>query len=86
MTLGAMEAHGVQQALVAPPLLAALAEHPLRFVLRPVRAAHGRLRRSAGRRALEQAAAERLDCLVGQGYGMTEASRSSPSARSRTRR
>ncbi|MET0683788.1 MAG: AMP-binding protein [Solirubrobacteraceae bacterium] len=72
--LRAMEAHGVQQALVAPPLLAALAHHPLvssvdLSALRTV----GSGGAPAGA-ALEQAVAERLDCFVGQGYGITEAS------------
>jgi acyl-CoA synthetase (AMP-forming)/AMP-acid ligase II len=72
--LRAMEAHGVQQALAAPPLLAALAHHPLvsSFDLSALRTV-GSGGAPAGA-ALEQAVAERLDCLVGQGYGMTEAS------------
>ena len=72
--LRAMEAHGVQQALVAPPLLAALAHHPLvsSFDLSALRIV-GSGGAPAGA-ALEQAAADRLDCLVGQGYGLTEAS------------
>ena len=67
--LRAMEAHRVQQALVAPPLLAALAHHPLvsSFDLSALRTV-GSGGAPAGA-ALEQAAAERLDCLVGQGYG-----------------
>ena len=47
--LRAMETHGVQQALVAPPLLAALATTE-RLVVRPVRAAHRRQRRGTRRR------------------------------------
>ncbi len=72
--LRAMETHGVQQALVAPPLLAALAHHPLvsSFDLSALRTV-GSGGAPAGA-ALEQAVAERLDCLVGQGYGITEAS------------
>jgi acyl-CoA synthetase (AMP-forming)/AMP-acid ligase II/S-adenosylmethionine/arginine decarboxylase-like enzyme len=72
--LQAMETHGVQQALAAPPLLAALAHHPRvsSFDLSALRTV-GSGGAPAGA-ALEQAVAERLDCLVGQGYGMTEAS------------
>jgi acyl-CoA synthetase (AMP-forming)/AMP-acid ligase II len=72
--LRAMETHGVQQALVAPPLLAALAHHPrvAAFDLSALRTV-GSGGAPAGA-ALEKAVAERLDCLVGQGYGMTEAS------------
>jgi acyl-CoA synthetase (AMP-forming)/AMP-acid ligase II len=73
VALRAMETHAVQQALVAPPLLGALAHHPLAssfdlFALRTL----GSGGAPAGA-ALEQAAAERLACRVGQGYGMTEA-------------
>jgi acyl-CoA synthetase (AMP-forming)/AMP-acid ligase II len=72
--LRAMETHGVQQALVAPPLLAALARHPRvsSFDLSALRTV-GSGGAPAGA-ALEQAVAERLDCQVGQGYGLTEAS------------
>jgi acyl-CoA synthetase (AMP-forming)/AMP-acid ligase II len=72
--LRAMETHGVQHALVSPPLLAALAHHPRvsSFDLSALRTV-GSGGAPAGA-ALEQAVAERLDCLVGQGYGMTEAS------------
>jgi acyl-CoA synthetase (AMP-forming)/AMP-acid ligase II len=72
--LRAMQAHQVRQALVAPPLLAALAHHPLvsSFDLSALRIV-GSGGAPAGA-ALEQAAADRLDCLVGQGYGLTEAS------------
>ena len=71
--LRAMETHRVQQALVAPPLLAALAHHPrvASFDLSALRTV-GSGGAPAGA-ALEQAVAERLGCLVGQGYGITEA-------------
>jgi acyl-CoA synthetase (AMP-forming)/AMP-acid ligase II len=71
--LRAMEAHHVSQALVAPPLLAAFAHHPAvaSFDLSALRVlGSGGAPATA---ALERAAAERLACLVGQGYGMTEA-------------
>ena len=58
---------------MAPPLLAALAHHPAvaRFDLSALRlVGSGGAPASA---ALEQAVADRLGCLVGQGYGMTEA-------------
>jgi len=72
--LRAMETHGVQQAIVAPPLLAALAHHPSvsSFDLSALRTV-GSGGAPAGA-ALEQAVAARLGCLVGQGYGITEAS------------
>ena len=71
--LRAMETYGVQQAVVAPPLLAALAHHPSvsSFDLSALRTV-GSGGAPAGA-ALEQAVAQRLDCLVGQGYGITEA-------------
>ncbi len=71
--LRAMEAQGVSQALVAPPLLTALARHPAvaSYDLSALRMlGSGGAPASA---ALERAAAERLGCVVGQGYGMTEA-------------
>ena len=71
--LGALETHRVSHALVAPPVLALLAHHPLvdSFDLSALRTlGSGGAPASA---ALERAVADRLGCLVGQGYGMTEA-------------
>jgi acyl-CoA synthetase (AMP-forming)/AMP-acid ligase II len=71
--LGALETHRVSHALVAPPVLALLAHHPLvaSFDLSALRTLGcGGAPASA---ALESAAADRLGCVVGQGYGMTEA-------------
>jgi acyl-CoA synthetase (AMP-forming)/AMP-acid ligase II len=72
--LAAMQAHRVSQALVAPPLLTALARHPAvaTFDLSALRVlGSGGAPASP---ALVRAAADRLGCVVGQGYGMTEAS------------
>jgi acyl-CoA synthetase (AMP-forming)/AMP-acid ligase II len=70
--LRAMEAHGVAMALVPPPLVAALVHHPMvgsfdLSSLQTLGCGGAPLAES-----LERAAAERLGCLVGQGYGMTE--------------
>ena len=67
-----MQEHRVEHALVAPPLLAALARHPIvdRFDLSALT-----LLGSGGAPldpALERAAAQRLGCMVGSGYGITE--------------
>ena len=73
VTLRAMAEHRVDQALVAPPLLAAFARHPLVD-------AHDlselTLLASGGAPldpSLERAAAERVGCIVASGYGITEA-------------
>jgi acyl-CoA synthetase (AMP-forming)/AMP-acid ligase II len=71
--LRAIEQHRISQMLVPPPVLAALAHHPLvdSFDLSSLRVVG-----SGGAPAsaeLERAAASRLGCLVAQGYGMTEA-------------
>jgi acyl-CoA synthetase (AMP-forming)/AMP-acid ligase II len=71
--LAALETQRVAHALVAPPVLALLARHPrvASFDLSALRTlGSGGAPASA---ALERAAADRLGCLVGQGYGMTEA-------------
>ena len=72
-TLRAMEEHGVDQALVAPPLLAALAHHPVvdGFDLSALT-----LLGSGGAPldpGLERAAGERSPASSAQGYGITEA-------------
>jgi acyl-CoA synthetase (AMP-forming)/AMP-acid ligase II len=71
--LGALETHRVAHALVSPPVLGLLANHPLvaSFDLSALRTlGSGGAPASA---ALERAVADRLGCVVGQGYGMTEA-------------
>ena len=71
--LRAMAEHRVTHALVSPPLLTALARHPLvdAFDVSALRTlGSGGAPADA---ALERTASERLGCIVGQGYGMTEA-------------
>ena len=61
-----------RQVLIPPPVLGS--SRAIRVVdsVRPVVAAGRRLRRRAAGAELERAAAERLGCIVGEGYGMTE--------------
>jgi acyl-CoA synthetase (AMP-forming)/AMP-acid ligase II len=71
--LRAIEHHGISQMLVPPPVLTALAHHPVvdSFDLSSLRVVG-----SGGAPAtaeLERTVAARLGCLVAQGYGMTEA-------------
>jgi acyl-CoA synthetase (AMP-forming)/AMP-acid ligase II len=71
--LRAIEEHRISQVLVPPPVLAALASHPLvdGFDLSSLEVVGcGGAPATA---ELERTAAERLGCLVAQGYGMTEA-------------
>ena len=65
--------HRISHMLLPPPVLGALAHHPLvdSFDLSSLRVIG--VRRRAGEAELERAVAERLGCIVGQGYGMTEA-------------
>jgi acyl-CoA synthetase (AMP-forming)/AMP-acid ligase II len=71
--LAAIETHRVTQTVVVPPVLIALAKHPAvdRYDLSSLRWI-GCGAAPAGPE-LEQAVADRLGCVVGQGYGMTEA-------------
>jgi acyl-CoA synthetase (AMP-forming)/AMP-acid ligase II len=71
--LAAIQAHRVTQTVVVPPVLLALAKHPVvdRYDLSSLRFI-GCGAAPAGPE-LEQAVADRLGCVVGQGYGMTEA-------------
>ena len=75
-TLRAMQEHGVDQALVAPPLLAALAHHPIVDVASTspsLRTARER-RRARWTPGSSSAAAERLRrASSAPGYGITEA-------------
>ena len=72
-TLGAMQDHRVEQALVAPPLVAAFARHPVvdRYDLSALT-----LLGSGGAPLdpeLERTGAARLGCMVASGLGITEA-------------
>jgi acyl-CoA synthetase (AMP-forming)/AMP-acid ligase II len=72
--LAILQDYRVARAAVVPPIVLALAKHPLvdRFDLSALRfIGSGAAPLSA---ELEQACARRLDCVVGQGYGLTEAS------------
>ena len=72
-TLRAMQEHRVDQALVAPPLLAALVNHP---VVDGYDLSSLTLLGSGGAPldpGLERAAGERFACVVGSGYGISEA-------------
>jgi acyl-CoA synthetase (AMP-forming)/AMP-acid ligase II len=72
--LRVLQDHRVERAYVAPPIVVALAKHPLvdKFDLSSVSLVF------SGAAPLDenlaQACARRLDCNVNQGYGMTEAS------------
>ena len=71
--LATIERHGITQMLVPPPVLGALARHPIvdRFDLSSLRVIG--VGGAAASAELERAVEERLGCFVGQGYGMTEA-------------
>jgi acyl-CoA synthetase (AMP-forming)/AMP-acid ligase II len=71
--LRTIERHGISQMLVPPPVLGALAHHPLvdSFDLSSLRMIG--VGGAASTAELERAVEDRLGCMVGQGYGMTEA-------------
>jgi acyl-CoA synthetase (AMP-forming)/AMP-acid ligase II len=72
-TLGAIQEHRVDQALAAPPLVAALVNHP---VVAEYDLSSLTLVGSGGAPldpGLERAAGERFRCQIGSGYGITEA-------------
>jgi acyl-CoA synthetase (AMP-forming)/AMP-acid ligase II len=71
--LRTIEQHRVSQVLIPPPVLGALAQHPLvdSFDLSSLRVVG--VGGAPATAELERAAMDRLGCLVGQGYGMTEA-------------
>jgi acyl-CoA synthetase (AMP-forming)/AMP-acid ligase II len=72
--LQALERHGVTRAFLVPPILLALAKHPLvdQFDLSKVECI---VSAAAPLGAdVAEAVAQRLGCVVKQGYGMTEAS------------
>jgi acyl-CoA synthetase (AMP-forming)/AMP-acid ligase II len=69
-----LQDHRVTLAFVVPPILLALAKHPLvdRFDLSALRFINSAAAPLGGE--LEQACGKRLDCVVGQAYGLTETS------------
>jgi acyl-CoA synthetase (AMP-forming)/AMP-acid ligase II len=72
--LGILQDHRVSLAFLVPPIVLALAKHPLvdRFDLSALRfLGSGAAPLGA---ELEEACGKRLDCVVGQGYGLTETS------------
>jgi acyl-CoA synthetase (AMP-forming)/AMP-acid ligase II len=71
--LRTIERHRITHILVPPPVLGALAHHPLvgSHDLSSLRLIG--VGGAASPAELERAVAERLGCIVGQGYGMTEA-------------
>jgi acyl-CoA synthetase (AMP-forming)/AMP-acid ligase II len=72
--LAILQDYRVSRAAVVPPIVLALTKHPLvdRFDLSPLRfVLSGAAPLSA---ELEEACARRLDCVIGQGYGLTETS------------
>jgi acyl-CoA synthetase (AMP-forming)/AMP-acid ligase II len=71
--LRTIERQRISQMLVPPPVLGALASHPLvdAFDLSSLRVIG--VGGAPSTAELERAVADRLGCLVGQGYGMTEA-------------
>ena len=66
--------HGVQRAYLVPPIVLALAKHPLvdQFDLSALKYLNSGAAPMA--RELEESCAARIGCVVRQGYGMTEAS------------
>jgi acyl-CoA synthetase (AMP-forming)/AMP-acid ligase II len=72
--LGLLQEHRITRAYVAPPIVLALAKHPMvdKFDLSSLKSVFsGAAPLDAG---LERACGERLDCEVMQGWGLTEAS------------
>jgi acyl-CoA synthetase (AMP-forming)/AMP-acid ligase II len=69
-----LQDYRVSRAAVVPPIVLALAKHPLvdRFDLSALRFLNSAAAPLSAE--LEQACAKRLDCIVGQGYGLTETS------------
>jgi acyl-CoA synthetase (AMP-forming)/AMP-acid ligase II len=72
--LGAIQEHGVTFAHLVPPILLALAKHPLvdKYDLSSLEGIMSGAAPLGGE--LAQAVEERLGCVVGQGYGLTETS------------
>jgi acyl-CoA synthetase (AMP-forming)/AMP-acid ligase II len=71
--LAAIERHAISQMLIPPPVLGALAHHPLvdSFDLSSLRVIG--VGGAPSTAELERSVEQRLGCIVGQGYGMTEA-------------
>ncbi len=72
--LGAIQDHGVTYLHVVPPILLALAKHPIvdQYDLSSLDAINSGAAPLG--KELGLAVEERLDCIVGQGYGLTETS------------
>jgi acyl-CoA synthetase (AMP-forming)/AMP-acid ligase II len=72
--LAVLQDYRVSRAFVVPPIVLALAKHPLvdRFDLSALRFINSAAAPLSAE--LEQACTKRLDCVVGQGYGLTETS------------
>ena len=69
-----MQQHGVTRAYLVPPIVLALAKHPLveKFNLSSLRSINSGAAPLGGN--VEQACGDRLSCFVAQGYGLTETS------------
>jgi acyl-CoA synthetase (AMP-forming)/AMP-acid ligase II len=72
--LAVLQDYRVSQAFVVPPIVLTLAKHPLvdRFDLSALKFLNSAAAPLSAN--LEQASGKRLDCVVGQGYGLTETS------------
>jgi acyl-CoA synthetase (AMP-forming)/AMP-acid ligase II len=79
--LQCVQKHRINQAALVPPIMLALAKHPMvdRYDLSSVERLMCGAAPLSGE--LEQACAERLGCFVGQGWGMTEISGAGCTAR-----
>ncbi|MCP4869621.1 MAG: 4-coumarate--CoA ligase family protein [Proteobacteria bacterium] len=68
------QTHGITRLFLVPPIVLALAKHPIidKYDLSSVRQIFSGAAPLGGE--IAEAAARRLDCTVGQGYGMTELS------------
>src|SRR5207237_8990483 len=69
-----MHQHPVTRAYLVPPIVLALAKHPLveKYNLGSLRSINSGAAPLGGN--VEQACGDRLDCFVAQGYGLTETS------------
>ncbi|TMD07406.1 MAG: 4-coumarate--CoA ligase family protein [Chloroflexi bacterium] len=72
--LGLMQDHAITRAYLVPPIVLALAKHPVvsRYDLRSLVSINSGAAPLDG--SVEQACADRLGCFVAQGYGLTETS------------
>jgi len=69
-----LQQHGVTRAYLVPPIVLALAKHPLveKYNLGALRSINSGAAPLGGN--VEQACGDRLNCFVAQGYGLTETS------------